>query len=141
MSTYDSLPHWWKCAMCRNSHPEVFLGKGVLKICSKFTVEHPYRSAISIKLQSNVIEITLRYGCFPVNLLHIFRAPFPKNTSGRLLLIKGNTDSPNKPRNEVVNRGTWCNEYALVTAWFRIQYDQYFSNLLYFPGLFYEPTG
>ena len=82
------------------------LGKGVLKICSKFTVEHPCRSAISIKLQSNVIEITLRYGCFPVNLLHIFRAPFPKNTSGRLLLIKGNTDSPNKPRNEVVNRGT-----------------------------------
>ena len=30
--------------------PEVFLGKGVLKICSKFTGEHPCRSAISIKL-------------------------------------------------------------------------------------------
>ena len=25
----------------RSSHPEVFLGKGVLKICSKFTGEHP----------------------------------------------------------------------------------------------------
>ena len=24
--------------------------------------------------------------CIPVNLLHIFRTPFPKNTSGRLLL-------------------------------------------------------
>ena len=31
----------------------MFLRKGVLKICSKFTGEHPYRCAISIKLQSN----------------------------------------------------------------------------------------
>ena len=28
----------------RTSHPEVFLGKGVLKICSKFLGEHPCRS-------------------------------------------------------------------------------------------------
>ena len=27
-------------------------------------------------------------GCSPVNLLHIFRTPFLKNTSGRLLLYK-----------------------------------------------------
>ena len=45
----------------RINHPEVFLGKGVLKICSKFTGEHLCRSAISIKLQSNFIEITLCY--------------------------------------------------------------------------------
>ena len=32
---------------------EKVLGKGVLKICSKFTGEHPCRSVISIKLQSN----------------------------------------------------------------------------------------
>ena len=70
----------------RSSSPEVFLGKGVLKICSKFTGEHPCRSAISIKLQSNFIEIALRHGCSPVNLLHIFRTPFHKNTSGWLLL-------------------------------------------------------
>ena len=44
------------------------------------------QSVISIKLQSNFIEITLRHGCSPVNLLHIFRTPFPKNNSGRLLL-------------------------------------------------------
>ena len=31
----------------RSSHPEVFLEKGVLKICSKFTGEHPCRSEIS----------------------------------------------------------------------------------------------
>ena len=36
-------------------------------------------------LQSNFIEITLWHGCFPVNLLHIFRTPFPKNTPGWLL--------------------------------------------------------
>ena len=66
-------------------HPEVFLGKGVLKICTKFTGEHPCRSAISIKLQSNFIEITLWHGRSPVNLLHIFRTLFLKNTSGGLL--------------------------------------------------------
>ena len=70
----------------RSSPPGVFLGKGVLKICSKFAGEHPCRSAISIKLQSNFIEITLRYGCSSVNLLHFFRIPFLKNTPGGLLL-------------------------------------------------------
>ena len=36
----------------RSSPSEVFLEKGVLKICSKFRGEHPCRSVISIKLQS-----------------------------------------------------------------------------------------
>ena len=40
-----------------------------------------------LKIQSNFIEITLRYGCSPVNLLLIFRTPFPKDTSEQLLLI------------------------------------------------------
>ena len=70
----------------RSSHPEVFLGKCVLKICNRFTGEHPCRSTISIKLLHNFFEIALRHGCSSVNLLHIFRAPFPKNTSGRLLI-------------------------------------------------------
>ena len=39
-----------------------------------------------VALQSNFIEIALRHGCSPVNLLYIFRTPFPRNTSGRLLL-------------------------------------------------------
>ena len=60
--------------------------KGVLKICSKFTGEHPCRSVISIKLQSNFLEIKLRHGFTSGNLLHFFRIPFTKNTSGRLLL-------------------------------------------------------
>ena len=34
----------------------------------------------------NFIEIAFPHGCSTVNVLHIFRTPFPKNTSGRLLL-------------------------------------------------------
>ena len=64
----------------RSSHPEVFLGKSILKICSKFTGEHPYWSLVSIKLLWNFIEIALQHGCSPVNLLHIFRTSFLKNT-------------------------------------------------------------
>ena len=70
----------------RSSHPEVFLRKGVLKICSEFAGEHPCRGTILIKLPSNFIEIARRHGCSPVNLLHIFRTAFPRNTPGWLLL-------------------------------------------------------
>ena len=70
----------------RSSPPEVFLGKGILKICSKFTTEHPCRSAILTKLESIFIEIAQGQGCSPVNLLHIFRTPVPKKTSGGLHL-------------------------------------------------------
>ena len=81
------LPKSYLCeTIYRSSRPDVFLGKSVLKICSNFTGEHPCRSVISIKLQSNFIEIALRHECSPVNLLHIFRTRFPKNTSGSLLL-------------------------------------------------------
>ena len=37
-------------------------------------------------MQSNFVEITFRHGYSAVNLLHIFRTLFPKNTSGGLLL-------------------------------------------------------
>ena len=72
--------------MFKSNRPQVFLGKGVLNICSKFTGDHPYRSAISTKLLCNFIEIALRHRWSLVNWLHIFRTPFPKNTSGWLLL-------------------------------------------------------
>ena len=78
---------WIKVAAFRSSRPDdVFLRKGVLKICSIFTGEHSCRSAISMKFQSNFIEIALRHGCSPVYLLHISRTPFPRNTSGWLHL-------------------------------------------------------
>ena len=67
-----------KTAEFRCSRPEAFVGKDVLEICSKITGKHSCRSVISINLQSNFIEITLRHGCSAVNLLHIFRTPFPK---------------------------------------------------------------
>ena len=41
---------------------------------------------IPIKLQRKFIETALRHGCSCVNLLHIFRTPFPKNTSEWLLM-------------------------------------------------------
>ena len=75
-----------KCNI-RSSRPEVSSRKGFLKICSKCTGEHPCRSAISIKLLLNFIEITLQHGYSPINLLHYFRTPILENTSGRLLLI------------------------------------------------------
>ena len=53
----------------------MFLGKVVLKLCSKFTGEHPCRSAISVKIFCKFFEIALRHGRSPVNLLHIFRPP------------------------------------------------------------------
>ena len=80
-------------AVFRSNPPEVLLEEGALKICSKFTGQHSCRSAISIKLLCNFIEITFRHGCSPVNLLHIFRTPFSKNTYGRLLLCINNAFS------------------------------------------------
>ena len=77
---------WPNSSNNRRSPPKVFPGKGVLKICSKFTGELPCRSAIFIKILCNFIEITLPHGCPPLNLLHIFRTSFLKNTSGGLLL-------------------------------------------------------
>ena len=53
-----------------NFHSEFFLGKGVVKICSKFSGEHP----------------CFGMGILFLNLLHIFRTPFHKNTSECLLL-------------------------------------------------------
>ena len=62
----------------RTRQPKVFLGKGVLKICSKFAGEHPCRSVTSLKLLCNFIEIAVRHGCFP---------GCSKSTPGRLLLF------------------------------------------------------
>ena len=39
------------------------------------------------KVASNFIETALRHGCSPVNLLHIFRTAFIKNTSGVILKL------------------------------------------------------
>ena len=108
----------------RSSPPEVFLGKGVLEICSKFTGEHPCQSAISIKLQSNFIEITLWHRCSPVNLLHIFSIPFLKNTSRQLLLpiLISYTENcakyiPGFDLLQILRRFSWS---VLLLCWFKL---------------------
>ena len=45
-----------------------------------------------IPMLSNFIEIALRHGSSPVNLLHIFGTTFPKKTSGWLLLNQALSD-------------------------------------------------
>ena len=86
----------------RSSPSEVFLGSSTLKICSKFTGEHPCRSTISIKLLCNFIEVALRHGCSSVNLLHIFRKSFHKKTSGRLLLHSAPCQTSNHSKSELL---------------------------------------
>ena len=54
-------------------------------------VQQIYRRTLMLgcdfnKVALQLIEITLRHWCSPVNLLHLFRTPFPKNTSGGLFL-------------------------------------------------------
>ena len=61
----------------------------VLKMCSKVAGEHPCRSVIFTKLLCNFIEIAIRYGYPPANLLpQIFRTLFYKITYGGLPLLK-----------------------------------------------------
>ena len=48
---------------------------------SKLIVEAEAAS-IGVLSKSNFIEITLCHGRSPVNLLHIFSTPFPKNNYG-----------------------------------------------------------
>ena len=74
----------YKDILTQKKFPETALQR-FSENCSKFTGEHPRRSVISINMQINFIEIALWHGYSPVNLLHIFRIPFPKNTSGGLL--------------------------------------------------------
>ena len=53
------------------------------KRCSK-NIQQIYRRT---PMQSNFIEIALRHRYSPVQLLHIFRIIFNKNTCGGLLLV------------------------------------------------------
>ena len=55
-----------------------------VQILTLLTISTTNRT-LSRSSQSNFIEITLRHGCSPVNLRHILRTPFPRNTSrGRI---------------------------------------------------------
>ena len=101
-----------KKSTTRSSRPEMFRVKDVLKICNKFTEEHLRQNVTSIKLQSNFIEKTFQHGCSPVNMLHIFRTSFPKNTSGRLLLPYN--DFYIIPRSDICSSSWWLVFLSLI---------------------------
>ena len=80
-NTFDFVPH-----DLQNQPP-----RGVLKKSCSENMQQIYRKTPLLKCDFNkvalhFIEIVLQHGYFPVNLLHIFRTPFLKNTSGLLLL-------------------------------------------------------
>ena len=116
------LLHWSKTL--RGSPPKAFLEKDTLKICGEFTGEHPCQRVISIKLLCTFFEITLWHGSSPVNLLHIFRTPFLKNTSGGLLLnplqIGSHcpTESENKAFSNIIwSKDSWFTSLAQHKKW------------------------
>ena len=55
------------------------------KFWNHFALQNSFKTCF-LNMQSNLIEIALRHGCSPINLMHIFRTHFTKNTSGWLLL-------------------------------------------------------
>ena len=70
--------------------------RGILKKRCSENTQPIYRIKPMPKCDFNkvAIEIALRHGCSPVNVLHIFRTPHPKNTSGRLLLYEISYETP-----------------------------------------------
>ena len=50
-------------------------------------ISHLFQVSDGSPLLCNFIEIILRHGCSPVNLLYIFRTPSPEKTSVWLLLV------------------------------------------------------
>ena len=87
------------CQLFRNKRCWIFFKKQtprgtIKKMCSKNMQKIYRRTPIAkydfnkVVLQlCNFIEIALWYGCSPVNLLYIFRTPFPRKTSGWLILF------------------------------------------------------
>ena len=71
------------------------LSRGVLTKRYSENMQQIYRKTPMPKCDFNKVEIALRHWCSPVNLLRIFRTPFPRNTSGWLLLKEGYHDWQN----------------------------------------------
>ena len=74
----------------RTRPTEVFLKKSCPKNMQQIYRRTPLPKCdfnkVALQLYCNFIEIALLHGYSPVNLLHIFRTTFLKDTSGRLLL-------------------------------------------------------
>ena len=68
------------------------LCRGVLSESCSESMHQIYRRTLMPKCDFSKVAkelywITPRYGCSPLNLLHTFRTPFTKNTSGWFLLL------------------------------------------------------
>ena len=73
------------------------------------------------KLLCNFIEVALRHGCFPVNLLHFFRTSFPKNTSGRLLFHYVYVQSKSSLRKiQKFHAVFWCGNFLEIHSLHRV---------------------
>ena len=115
------------------------LGKGILKICSKFTGEHSCRSEISVKLICKCIEITLWHGCTPANLLHIFRTTFPKDIHEGLLLEV----CPTQLRSRLFISGNYtfavsCDDNCEV--WLSNSSDPHYAHKIVYVGTMEDPA-
>ena len=87
----NEIHHLRKFPYVSKLHPKWVLEKNkVNSVVTKFCVTS---SSLEVfwkyagNLQNNFIEITLRHGCPPVNLLHIFTTSSRQNTSGELVLL------------------------------------------------------
>ena len=115
----------------RSSHREVFLGKVVLKICSKFSGEHPCRSAISKQLYWNH---TLEWVFSSIFSEHLFlrnlwtAASVPRNNWFQTLsysysLEQLRTATPNFFFPEYVTNRRWIQNPVKYLKWsFSLQY-------------------
>ena len=78
----------WTCFMSCDDNNQKQPSRGILMKSCFENMQQIYRRTSMPKCDFSkvAIEMTLWHVCSPVNLLHIFRTPFPKKTLGRLLL-------------------------------------------------------
>ena len=72
----DNVTDTGNCASTYAGYKQYTFVRKVISSCAVWAIKNNYPSKDGK---------TLRHGCSPVSLLHIFRTPFLKNTSGRLL--------------------------------------------------------
>ena len=125
------------------------LGSVFRKMCSE-NMEQIYRRTTMLKCNfneavCNFIEITLCHGSSSVNLLHIFRTTFPKNTCGgiflkiqsRLVIKQKNIQSLSACKNHSINLlDSWNNLWDtpnFIVPWSKRSphFWAYSSNNLY----------
>ena len=82
----------------------------------------------------NKVALQLRHGCSPVSLLHVFRTPFPRNTSGWLLLLKAKFVNDNLFK--VKKTVTWITWFAFLL----LNLYAAFKKTFWVSVSFYSPT-